>query len=396
MPITVNGPSRSTRIDGGCASEPPTPIAPLGQGQQVVDGIDTAAIPGGALIGARGRAAPPPMPGPAMAADFPQDVGLDRIGDVDDDPAAASAIRTALGMSDSAPLNNKTIGAALQQQTPQVLQSLRDLGLSPGTSLTDPKTIDAIQQVQEALGVPTTGSLDLETLMALVQASNDRNTAAKASQSAGSSGGGEAGEAGGASASNASNDDASEGGADAAASSAGLSDLGVRRPPQQADRSTIEKAQDFAKDTIGVGPGSAPTGSLRANQQEAYAAAIKEGLSPTAAKALVANMTGESLAKPNDHHWDVSHMSQGIVQWDPSRAAAIKKEFGKLPKDMTVAEQTKAAIWEMQNKYPKTWEALQGSDPKAMMSALVRDYERPANPSGEIAKRMQHYNALSF
>lgn len=156
----------------------------------------------------------------------------------------------------------------------------------------------------------------------------------------------------------------------------------------------MEKAQDFAKDTLGVGPGSAPTGSLRANQKEAYDTAIKEGLSPTAARALVANMTGESLAKPNDHHWDVSHMSQGIVQWDPSRAAAIKKEFGKFPKDMTVAEQTKAAIWEMKNKYPKTWNALQGSDPKAMMSALVRDYERPANPAGEINKRMQHYANL--
>jgi hypothetical protein len=167
-----------------------------------------------------------------------------------------------------------------------------------------------------------------------------------------------------------------------------------RRPPGEPQRSMFQRAQDFAHDNLGVGPGSAPTGNLRANQKEAYKAAIAEGLNPTAAKALVANMTGESLSKPNDNHWDVSHMSQGIVQWDPSRAAAIKAQFGKEPKDMTVAEQTKAAIWEMKNKYPKTYQALQGNDPQAMMSSLVRDYERPANAAGEIAKRLQHYNNL--
>jgi hypothetical protein len=61
---------------------------------------------------------------------------------------------------------------------------------------------------------------------------------------------------------------------------------------------------------------------------------------------------------------------------------------------MTVAEQTKAAIWEMKNKYPKIWASLQGSDPRQMISTLVRDFERPANPSGEIGKRLGHYNRL--
>ena len=70
------------------------------------------------------------------------------------------------------------------------------------------------------------------------------------------------------------------------------------------------------------------SGNMAANQKEAYKAAIAEGLSPSAAKILVANMSGESLRNPSDHHWDVSHMSQGIVQWDPRRAEIIKNQFG--------------------------------------------------------------------
>jgi hypothetical protein len=154
---------------------------------------------------------------------------------------------------------------------------------------------------------------------------------------------------------------------------------------------------DPAKPTEPTRP-AGPKGSLKANQQEAYQAAIREGLSPTAARALVANMTGESLAKPNDNHWDVHHMSQGIVQWDPQRSAAIKKQFGKEPKDMTVAEQTKAAIWEMKSNpgYRQTWQALQGNDANAMMSALVKNYERPANASRAIAQRMAAYRSLAW
>jgi hypothetical protein len=155
-----------------------------------------------------------------------------------------------------------------------------------------------------------------------------------------------------------------------------------------------------------TGPGDQAVGgpvsrNLAANQREAYAAARAgdpsrgiPGLSDTAARALVANMTAESLSNPRDHHWDVKHMSQGIVQWDPNRAAAIKREFGKFPKDMTVAEQTKAALWEMRNKYPRTWNALQGGNPNQMMDMLVRDYERPANPGQQVTKRLGIFNRL--
>lgn len=146
----------------------------------------------------------------------------------------------------------------------------------------------------------------------------------------------------------------------------------------------------------GIGQRAA-RGALAANQREAYQAAREAGLSETAAKALVANMTGESLANPRDHHWDRSHMSQGIVQWDPQRAEAIKRQFGKYPKDMSVAEQTRASIWEINNnpRFRQTRDALRGGgSPQEMINALVRNYEVPANPGGEVAKRVGHYNAL--
>jgi len=144
------------------------------------------------------------------------------------------------------------------------------------------------------------------------------------------------------------------------------------------------------------------SGNLAKNQAEAYKAAISEGLSDTAARALVANMTGEGLRTPGtvnkDHNsrGEFAGMRRGIVQWDESRSKAIQKEFGKLPNEMTVAEQTQAAIWEMKTnpEYKKSWQALQGNDSDAMVSALVKNYERPANPTRDIDTRLGHFNAL--
>ncbi|MBG0797163.1 hypothetical protein IYX23_05610 [Methylocystis sp. L43] len=146
-----------------------------------------------------------------------------------------------------------------------------------------------------------------------------------------------------------------------------------------------------------AGGNASKSKSLSANQSEAYDAAIKDGLSPNAARALVANMTGEALHKPGDHHWDVRHMSQGIVQWDPQRAEAIRKQFGKYPKDMSVAEQTRAAIWEIRNhkRFAATKEALEGDDPEQMVRALVKNYENPRDHGSAIAQRRAYYRALA-
>lgn len=144
------------------------------------------------------------------------------------------------------------------------------------------------------------------------------------------------------------------------------------------------------------GTGRVARGRLAANQQEAYQAAIGAGLSDSAARVLVGNMSGESLKNPRDHHWDVKHMSQGIVQWDPARAERINRQFGKYPKDMSVSEQTQAAIWEMKTHYPRQYRDLQNENlsPEARMRSVVSGYERPANPGAATTQRMGFYRGF--
>lgn len=135
---------------------------------------------------------------------------------------------------------------------------------------------------------------------------------------------------------------------------------------------------------------------LRQNQLAVYKTALAAGLSTQAAKVIAANFSGESLAQPNDRHWDVSHYSQGVAQWSQDRAERIKAHFNKYPKDMTVEEQTEAFIWECQKHYPKTWAALidKNLSPHRQMEILIRDFERPRDPLSAAKGRMKHYASL--
>ncbi len=147
-----------------------------------------------------------------------------------------------------------------------------------------------------------------------------------------------------------------------------------------------------------TGGGRTPAkGALAANQREAYATALKEGLSATAARALVANMSGESLANPKDYHWDGTHYSGGIVQWDPQRSAAIKAKFGDVPWKLSVADQTRAAIWEYRtnSRFAATKRAMEGDNAADMIGALVDNYESPANRARAKAQRMGYYRGFN-
>jgi hypothetical protein len=138
--------------------------------------------------------------------------------------------------------------------------------------------------------------------------------------------------------------------------------------------------------------------NLGANQNEAYQAAIDSGLSDSAARALVANMSGEALSDPSNVHQDGPHMAHGIVQWDDQRAARIEKQFGVAPQNMSVADQTKAAIWEMKTDpaYKASWNALNSNaSSQDMVKTLVTNYERPGDPAKAINQRLQHLGALS-
>jgi len=145
------------------------------------------------------------------------------------------------------------------------------------------------------------------------------------------------------------------------------------------------------------GQGQSKRNTLAANQQAAYDALRQEGFSDSAAKIFVANFSGESLARPNDHHWDVKHMSQGIVQWDPGRARAIEKQFGALPKDMSVADQAKAYAWELKTQYPGVYNHLHDERIPASqrMYNLVKTYERPRDSVGSTNARLGYLKNLN-
>jgi hypothetical protein len=133
--------------------------------------------------------------------------------------------------------------------------------------------------------------------------------------------------------------------------------------------------------------------SLRQNQIEAYNAGVGSGLSHEAAVAFVADVTRESLAKPDDVSPDPSHANphqkaHGIVQWDDDRAQNIKKHFGLFPQEMPVTQQVKAALWEIESYYGGVWETMKTcNDPNRIVEVLVCDYEMPADKPGETAKR---------
>lgn len=190
-------------------------------------------------------------------------------------------------------------------------------------------------------------------------------------------------------------------------------------------RGALEEFAKFARDPVGyaatkalnavglggadAGKGAAPTsdtampdgstkagGKLADNQKELHSELVKLGYSDTAARAITANASGESLRNPADHHWDRSHMARGIFQWDPTRSEAIRKQFGKYPNTMSIAEQAAAFKWETENNpaYAKTRDALAGDHAGTMLNALVRNFERPADPERALAERSAFYRGF--
>ncbi|MGO8738788.1 phage tail tip lysozyme [Rhodoblastus sp.] len=145
---------------------------------------------------------------------------------------------------------------------------------------------------------------------------------------------------------------------------------------------------------LGGGKSEGTPGKLTENQKSAYDSAIAEGLSPQAARAWVANISGESLANPGDVHQDGPQVAHGMVQWDGIRSRRIFNQFGKWPQQMSIAEQTKAAMWEMKKYYPIAWAALRNGSPQEMVAALVRYYEMPANQAAAYVDRMRRYSHI--
>lgn len=175
----------------------------------------------------------------------------------------------------------------------------------------------------------------------------------------------------------------------------------TQTPSARPDASPESKSETVAPQNGGVrekitAPRGNKSGNLFNNQQEAYSAARQSGLDEKSAKILVANMTGESLRNPKDKHWDEKHNSQGIVQWDDERSKRIKEHFGKEPREMSVTDQTKAAIWEMKNYYKPAYSDLTNpklSD-KDRLGGIIKKYEVSKFPEKDTEERFKILGGL--
>lgn len=90
------------------------------------------------------------------------------------------ATRESLAAVGEDPAIERLFGRSVMTQG-DVTDLMKSLGLDVGETLSDAKTVASLKQVQEAFGLPQTGVLDVEMLMALLQAkmSDDRRTPAK-------------------------------------------------------------------------------------------------------------------------------------------------------------------------------------------------------------------------
>ena len=132
-------------------------------------------------------------------------------------------------------------------------------------------------------------------------------------------------------------------------------------------------------------------GNLAKNQQIAYKAARADGWDDSAARAIVAMTSGESLGGPTNVHWDGSHYAHGIASWDDARSAAIKRKFGHMPNHLSVAQQVKALGNEVRTnpRFAKTLHSWMNPHASAYskLSAGVHNFEAPKYPDQDTVNR---------
>ena len=123
-----------------------------------------------------------------------------------------------------------------------------------------------------------------------------------------------------------------------------------------------------------------------ANRATIYQFWLKATGKPSAAAGLTAQAQGESSFNPaaiGDHD-----TAFGLQQWHGARAAAIKAGTGiDLTKLPPLADQLKAALWELKGPEARAWRAIPAAaTPYDAGYAACRFWERPASAL-DYAKR---------
>lgn len=150
------------------------------------------------------------------------------------------------------------------------------------------------------------------------------------------------------------------------------------------------------------------TTAIPAVAAEAYAYYLSKGIAPGPAAGIVATLyAGESALKTGpqvgvdpQNGGVLAPSAYGIASWGKDRQAGLKdyalKNGWDGTGDIPLTIQLDRVLNEAANAYPRTWAAIQGGvSASDMVTVFVEDYERPANPSAEIARSLPLALALA-
>lgn len=115
---------------------------------------------------------------------------------------------------------------------------------------------------------------------------------------------------------------------------------------------------------------------------------VSKGYSDDEAKAITANLQGESSF--DEKAVGDGGKAYGLAQWHPDRQAQFRKLFNKDIRTATFQEQLEFVDWELRNTHQKALREMRKARTLGdKTGAITRHYEIPADITGASAKRAQ-------
>lgn len=144
------------------------------------------------------------------------------------------------------------------------------------------------------------------------------------------------------------------------------------------------------KDAWGEDPvvGGVPGNNGKNKASQAIDFFVSKGYSADEAKAITANLQGESSF--DEKAVGDGGKAYGLAQWHPDRQAQFKKLFNKDIRTATFQEQLEFVDWELRNTHQKALREMRKARTLGdKTGAITRYYEIPADIAGASAKRTQ-------
>lgn len=144
------------------------------------------------------------------------------------------------------------------------------------------------------------------------------------------------------------------------------------------------------KDAWGEDPvvGGVPGNNGKNKASQAIDFFVSKGYSADEAKAITANLQGESSF--DEKAVGDGGKAYGLAQWHPDRQAQFRKLFNKDIRAATFQEQLEFVDWELRNTHQKALREMRKARTLGdKTGAITRHYEIPADITGASAKRAQ-------